>query len=94
MRIIISETQLERFKMAIDSFIDIKDYEGVCSLLLDYDEIMDKFVVNVFFDRKYFIGKSGGKTSSIHRKTINDIGEKIQSFTGDRVLLYSHFEDC
>jgi len=94
MKFIITESQLERFQTAINSFINVKDYEGVCNVTLNYDDVMDRFVVNIFFDRKYFIGKSGGKTSSIHRRTVDDIGQKFLSFIGRRPFLYTHFEDC
>jgi hypothetical protein len=53
MKVLISESQLDKLKSIFSSLYDAKDYEGVCDIQVDYDEVMDKIVLNIFFDRKY-----------------------------------------
>jgi hypothetical protein len=55
MKVLISESQVDKLKRIFSSLYDVKDYEGVCSIQVDYDEEMDKIVLNIFFDRIFAI---------------------------------------
>lgn len=48
MKYIILESQLDKVVNAFDSFINSQSYYGVCRVMVDYDEQIDKFVLNVF----------------------------------------------
>lgn len=72
---------------------NVKHYEGVCRIKVDYDEEFDKFVINVFFDRKFVIN-NGRSFNKIKRTVIDSIGEKALSLLNMKPWIYLHFEDC
>lgn len=94
MKYIITESQVDTLIKIFTDFVNSESYEGVCSIGVDYDDVMSKFVINVFFKREFFINKNGGVTSSYIRKVINEVGYKFKDFTGNTPLMYQHFEDC
>jgi hypothetical protein len=55
---------------------------------------MNRFVINIFFNRNFFVNKDGGKTSSHMRRVINDVGWKFLKFTGKTPLIYQHYDGC
>ena len=94
MKYLITESQVNKLIKIFTNLVNSESYEGVCNIGVDYDDVMGRFVINVFFRREFFINKDGGKTSSHIRKVINEIGYKFKDFTGNTPLMYQHFEDC
>lgn len=95
MKYIILESQLDKVVNAFDSFINSQSYYGVCRVMVDYDEQIDKFVLNVFFDKKHILSlNSGSKQTKFIRDVINEIGSNFYSFTTLKPLMYEHFDTC
>jgi hypothetical protein len=99
MKYLINESQVEILNKLLTNFINSQTYEGVCYINVDYDDQMNKFVINIFFDRNFFINKpggppAGGMTTLIIRNVVNDVGIKFQNFTGKTPLMYQHFDNC
>jgi hypothetical protein len=93
MKVLISESQVDKLKSIFSSLYDVKDYEGVCDIQVDYDEVMDKIVLNIFFDRKFAI-TNGKNFNRIRKSVINSIGTKALNWINNVPLLYDHYEDC
>lgn len=93
MKVLISESQVERLKSIYSSLYDVNDYEGVCRIMVDYDEEFNKIVLNVFFDRKFAI-KNGRSFNKIKNSVIDNIGTKARNWMNTTPWIYLHFEDC
>jgi hypothetical protein len=93
MKVLISESQVDKLKSIFSSLYDVKDYEGVCDIQVDYDEVMDKIVLNIFFDRKFAI-TNGKNFNRIRKSVINSVGTKALNWLNNKPLLYEHYEDC
>ena len=95
MKIKITKNQVEQIINIFSKFLNKDLKEGVCNVMVDYDEIMDRFVLNIFFDRKYIVKlDDGGKQSSFIRKTVNEYGNLFRDFSNHNPLIYEHFENC
>jgi hypothetical protein len=95
MKYVINESQVDNLIRVYSNFINSKKREGVCDILVDYDYIMDKFILNIFFDREFIINLGdGSKQTSFIRKTYNEIGQTFLSFIGLTPLLYEHYSEC
>ena len=46
MKVLISESQVERLKSIYSSLYNVNDYEGVCRIMVDYDEEFNKIILN------------------------------------------------
>jgi hypothetical protein len=93
MKYIIKESQVDSLIRVFSKLINSESYEGVCNVTVDYNNELSRFVINIFYDRKYLIDL-GSKTSAHLARTSNNIGKKFVSFTGNNPLLYGHYEDC
>ena len=93
MKVLISESQVDKLKSIISSLYDVKDYEGVCNIQVDYDEEFDKFVLNIFFNRKFAI-TNGKNFNKIKNSVINSVGLKTLNWINTKPLIYMHYEDC
>lgn len=93
MKYLITESQVESLLNVFNHFINSENYEGVCNVLVDYDEEMDRFVLNVFFNLTYNINL-GSKQHSFVKNSINEIGNKFFDFIGKKPLMYIHYNDC
>lgn len=93
MKFIITESQIDHMCKVFENLLLTESYEGVCNVDVDYDDVFDKFVINIFFDRKFSI-KAGPKISSIRHKVVNKIGQKFFDFIGRKPFIYDHYEDC
>jgi len=93
MKILISESHVNQFLGILEKIFENEKYEGVCSLGFDYDEQMDKFVINIFFDREYAISH-GPNFNKVKNKAINDIGNKTVLWLNKTPLLFSHYDIC
>ena len=95
MKIIITESQVERIITVFTKFLNKNISEGVCSVMVDYDDVMDRFVLNIFFDRKYIVKlDDGGKQSNFIRKIVNEYGNLFRNFSEQNPLIYQHFGNC
>lgn len=90
MKYILSESKLERMLSMFDSFANSENYEGVDNIMVDYDDVMDKFVLNIFFNKKFAVDV-GPKLTSIHNKIVNQVGHRFELGTGMKPLIYTHF---
>lgn len=90
MKVIVTESQVERLVSIFDKFINSESYEGVTNVMVDYDEVMDKYVLNIFFDT-HFAAEKGSKFNTHMKKVINQVGLKFYDVTGMKPLLYYHF---
>ena len=93
MKILISESQVDKLKNIFSSLYDVKDYEGVCRIMVDYDEQFDKIVLNVFFDRKFAI-KNGRSFNKVKNSVLQSMVVKAISWLNKTPWVYLHFEDC
>ena len=95
MKLIITESQVDRVINTFTRFLNKRSREGVCHVMVDYDEMMDRFVLNIFFDRKYVVKlNDGGKQSNFLRKTVNEYGNLFRDLSGQNPLIYQHYDDC
>ena len=93
MKIIITESQkvINLFSKTLNK----RKREGVCNVMVDYDEVMDRFVLNIFFDRKYIVKlDNGGKQSSFLRKIVDEYGNLFRDFSEHNPLIYQHYDNC
>lgn len=90
LKVIVTESQVERLVSIFDKFMNSESYEGVTNVMVDYDEVMDKYVLNIFFDTRFAVEK-GSKFNSHMKKIINQVGLKFYEVTGMKPLLYHHF---
>ena len=93
MKILISESQVDKLKSIFSSLYDVKDYEGVCSIMVDYDEEFDKIVLNVFFDKKFAI-KNGRSFNKVKNSVLQSMVVKAISWLNKTPWVNLHFEDC
>jgi hypothetical protein len=93
MKFIITESHVNKLIGVYTKLMNTEVYEGVCNVMVDYDNMMDKFVLNVFFDRSHILSL-GDKQSSYLRKSINEIGNRFSSFTSSNPLIYQHYNNC
>lgn len=93
MKFIIIESQVESMCKVFEKFLNTENYEGVCDIGVDYDEEHDKFVINIFFDRRFAV-KKGSKFTAHIKKIINQVGNKFMDGYGKKPFLYLHYKDC
>lgn len=95
MKVIITESQVGKVINLFSKTLNKRKRDGVCNVMVDYDEFMDRFVLNIFFDRKYIVKlDDGGKQSSFLRKTVNEYGNLFRDFSNHNPLIYEHFDEC
>jgi len=95
MKVIITESQVGKVINLFSKTLNKRKRDGVCNVMVDYDEVMDRFVLNIFFDRKYIVKlDDGGKQSSFLRKTVNEYGNLFRDFSNHNPLIYEHFDEC
>ena len=72
---------------AVEEFLD--------RIFKKIEEMFDKFVLNIFFNREYLINlNTGSKQTSYLRKMVDEIGNKFLLFTGKTPLIYQHYDNC
>ena len=95
MKIKITKNQVEQIINIFSKFLNKDLKEGVCNVMVDYDEIMDRFVLNIFFDRKYIVKLGdGGKQTNFIVKVVNEYGDLFRSLSSKNPLIYQHYDDC
>ena len=79
---------IDRLSEVIKSYLDlVLDEEMVCEYDIDYDEQMDRIVVNIFF-------KKIGSSIKIRKVVEETVISKIKEFFGFVPLVYNHYGNC
>jgi len=86
MKVILSESQVNRSVEVFNKLMNTIKYDYVCRIMVDYDNESDKYVLNIIFDRDSIHIRKG----SISRA----ISERFVNWTGQVPYLYTHFEKC
>jgi hypothetical protein len=95
MKVIITESQVEKVINVFSKFLNKDSRKGVCNVTIDYDDMMDRFVLNIFFDRMYLVNlDSGGKQTNFIVKVVNEYGNLFRSLSSKNPLIYQHYDDC
>jgi hypothetical protein len=88
-----SDSKIEKLLGLYQSYVDEFDYEEICRIFVDYDEVMDDIILNVFFSKRMAIDY-GGRLTHVSNVITDEIGRKFFSFVGIKPKLYIHFEYC
>lgn len=94
MKYVITESQQDNLLSAFNQLMNSTSYKGVCRIWVDYDEIMDRYLINVFFSKDYLVNVAKERTAGIMRTTINQVAKRFFEFTGLRPMLYHHIDEC
>lgn len=95
MKVIITESQVDRVINTFTRFLNKRKRDGVCNVMVDYDEMMDRFVLNIFFDREYVVKlNDGGKQTKFFRKVVDEYGNLFRDFSEHNPLIYQHYNNC
>jgi hypothetical protein len=92
MKVILSESQVNRSVEIFNKLMNANKYEHVCRVIVDYDEEVDRYLLNIIFDKNSiptFLSNRGEKN-----RIIRDISERFLNWTGQVSFLYSHYEKC
>lgn len=90
-----NDMSVDRMSDVLESYLDnnFRDSEGVKRFMIYYDELSDRFIVNIFFDREYPKSKGIAMNSMMNRAT-NKIGNELETFfKGIKFGIYQHFDD-
>ena len=74
----------------IEEYINSNSYNSVVRVMVDYDEVMDDVIVNIFFDAEHAV-KLGGGINSVIKKSGKKIMEDLSVFPFD-FKYHIHFE--
>ena len=74
----------------IEEYINSNSYDSVVRVMVDYDEVMDDVIVNIFFDAEK-ARELGGGINSMIKRTGKKIMEDLSVFPFD-FKYYTHFE--
>ena len=74
----------------IEEYINSNSYNSVVRVMVDYDEVMDDVIVNIFFDAEHAV-KLGGGINSVIKRTGKKIMEDLSVFPFD-FKYHIHFE--
>ena len=74
----------------IEEYINSNSYDSVVRVMVDYDEVMDDVIVNIFFDAEHAV-KLGGGINSVIKKSGKKIMEDLSVFPFD-FKYHIHFE--
>ena len=74
----------------IEEYINSNSYNSVIRVMVDYDEVMDDVIVNIFFDAEHAV-KLGGGINSVIKKSGKKIMEDLSVFPFD-FKYHIHFE--
>ena len=96
MKYIITESQVGPLLKVYSSFLASQTFVGVCNVDVDYDDVMNRFVLNIFFDSKYILKvDEHGMKKWYQNKIVSDIVNRFNQFTNvRRPLIYNHYTDC
>lgn len=94
MKYVITESQQDNLLSAFNQLMNSTSYKGVCRIWVDYDEIMDRYLINVFFSKDYLVNVVKERTVGFLLKTINLVTKRFFEFTGLTPFVYHHIDEC
>ena len=74
----------------IQEYLNSNSYDSVFRVMVDYDEVMDYLIVNIFFDAEHAV-KLGGGINSVIKRTGKKIMEDLSVFPFD-FKYHIHFD--
>ncbi len=74
----------------IQEYLNSNSYDSVVRFMVDYDEVMDDVIVNIFFDAEHAV-KLGGGINSVIKRTGKKIMEDLSVFPFD-FKYHIHFD--
>jgi hypothetical protein len=74
----------------IEEYINSNSYDSVVRVMVDYDEVMDDVIINIFFDAEEAV-RLGGGINPVIKKTGKNIEEDLSIFPLD-FKYYVHFD--
>lgn len=84
------ERKFTKLLKNIEEYLNSNSYNSVVRFMVDYDEVMDDVIVNIFIDAEHAV-KLGGGINSVIKKTGKKIMEDLSVFPFD-FKYYIHFE--
>jgi hypothetical protein len=86
-----SEGKTEHFEKKAGRLINTLEIPAVKRVEFDYDEIMDGYHVNIFFDRQFSIDNPKN-FNKVKQKAVQEIGTTVTSYFPFKFLFYLHYE--
>ena len=86
-----SEGKTEHFERKAGRLINTLEIPAVKRVEFDYDEMMDAYHVNIFFDRQFSIDNPKN-FNKVKQKAVQEIGSTVTSYFPFKFLFYLHYE--
>jgi len=86
-----SEGKTEHFERKAGRLINTLEIPAVKRIEFDYDEMMNAYHVNIFFDRQFAIDNPGN-FNKVKQKAVQEIGSTVTSYFPFKFLFYLHYE--
>lgn len=86
-----SEGKTEHFERKAGRLINTLEIPAVKRVEFDYDEMMDAYHVNIFFDRQFSIDNPKN-FNKVKQKAVQEIGTTVTSYFPFKFLFYLHYE--
>jgi hypothetical protein len=86
-----SEGKTEHFEKKAGRLINTLKIPAVKRVDFDYDEMMDGYHVNIFFDRQFAIDNPKN-FNKVKQKAVQEIGSTVTSYFPFKFLFYLHYE--
>lgn len=84
------EKKFKKLLNTIEEHLNSNSYDSVVRFMVDYDEVMDDVIVNIFFDAEHAV-KLGGGINRVIKSTGKKIMEDLSIFPID-FKYYVHFD--
>jgi hypothetical protein len=86
-----SEGKTEHFERKAGRLINTLEIPAVKRVEFDYDEMMDAYHVNIFFDRQFSIDNPKN-FNKVKQNAVQEIGSTVTSYFPFKFLFYLHYE--
>lgn len=94
-RVLVEETEkfdkVEFFIKKANTLINNMKFQAVKRVEFDYDEMMDGFHINIFFDRQFAIDNPKN-FNKVKQNAIKEIGSTITTFFPFKFYIYLHYD--
>ena len=94
-RVLVEETEkfdkVEFFIERATTLINNMKFHAVKRVEFDYDEMMDGFHINIFFDRQFAIDNPKN-FNKVKQNAIKEIGSTITTFFPFKFYIYLHYD--
>jgi hypothetical protein len=80
-----------KFIKGATKLINTIQFPAVKRVEFDYDEMMDAYHVNIFFDRQFSIDNPKN-FNRVKQKAVQEIGSTVTSYFPFKFLFYLHYE--